>query len=161
MVIIKNKKDVTNVIQDEIINKYKIYLSKDLTIQAHSIVDFDTGLDISLSDDYDELFLKGEKLDNDTMTYFESEMFGKCDENRLIIQITNPSNNDITFRKDFLIGKLYKVFTDNGSIDISFATGINIYSDENISIKSIDKQQRDVLIETLPDGHKRLIVDIT
>lgn len=161
MLEIHNIRKITTAIQDEVYeSKYKICLNKELTIPAHKTINFDTGLEFTLTEDYDELFLKGEKLDDETMTFFESEMFVKCENQKLMMQITNPSSKDITFNKDFVIGKLYKIFSDNNVVDMSFANGIHIYSDDNISIKSLDKKTRNFVLEKLPDGHRRLIVDI-
>ena len=160
MLNIKNNNTYCEVIKDNEGDKYKLSLLKTLTIPAHKTIEFDIGIELTLTEMYDKAFLKGEKLDDATSTYFESIMFNKCENEKLIIQITNPSDNDVVFKKDFVIAKIYKVFSDNGSIDIAFANGIHIYSDDNISIKSIDKKTRSFVIETLPDGHKRLIVDI-
>lgn len=161
MLSFKNNNTYCEIVNDEKnIDKYELHLIKELTVPSQQTINFNTGIKITLTEDYDKLFLKGEKIDDNSSTYFESDMFNKCEDERLVIQLTNPSDNDITFNKDFIISKLYKVFSDNGTIDVAFANGTHIYSDDNISVKSIDGETRGFTIETLPDGHRRLIVDI-
>ena len=161
MLQILNDKTYCSITNDEInTDKYYVNLIKDLTLTSENEeLNFDTGITITLTEEYDELFVKGNIADTHRL-YTDSYIIKNGEPQKLILKIANPLKKDFTLEKGFTICKLYKSFTDNGILDIRFAAGINIYGDEKVSAKSIDGNTRNFEIVTSPDGDRKLIINL-
>ena len=160
MLRIDNDNTYCEVIRDETnIDKYNVKLLDDLTIDSDDTeYNLDTGISITLTEDYDEVFVKGNISDTYRL-YTDSFIIKKGDEQKLVLKLANPLNQEIVLEKGSSLCKIYKAFSDNNIIDAAHAAGINIFCDGVISAKSLDGLTRKFEIVTPVEEDKKLIID--
>jgi len=155
MITVINKGEVVTLVEKEgislsISGKQLIQLNQDLTIPAHTKVQFDTQLYVDITDLLDECIVSEYIEGEDSPLYVVCEPYEMNwpKDDPIIISIYNSSDEDYTFKKDTIIASLARyhkcncdetsdafkigalgqqIIYDNGEIKVIGDTNIDYY----------------------------------
>lgn len=165
MIDFKNNGKIIDIIDNEKGNDIKsIILKTNIELLPFQFKEIDTDVTINCSELYDichimcEIDSNGKK---DYYTYMESFTITKNDNNyKLILNIFNSLNDTQIIPEGIKIGEIHKSYRANDIIDINHATGINIYNDSEISVKSVDSKTKNFELITETDGENYLRIKL-
>ena len=162
MIEIKNndKKVVLENISENEPNKIivKLDIKDGIVIPKKSIYQFDTGLEVICSKNKEEVFVEANTL-SEFGCFSEDMTINLNTDNKIILNIENFYNEDITINQGKKIAILYKYVAYNETEDYDI-----VYEENDIIVgeKSSDKEYKaeNVEIQYLPDDVKRLSMDL-
>ena len=163
MIVFENKADVIYLQDDKNrLDKKYVILNKDIVVKKNQLFELNTGLFISCKNIEDICFITGELWYEDSKLnpiYTERFHIEYPEENiEFKLKIINNETSDLLISKDTLVCKIISAYSANNVIDIKSATGLNIYRDDKVTVKSLDNLQRAYEITDLNNGYKELKV---
>lgn len=161
MIEFKRKNNIVDIIPDEInSDKFYIVLNQNINItQLETILH--TGIYVFFDKEYSNCFIIGETESKLPQVYMNSYvMYPDYNGSEITFRIANPLKNNIILPSGGVIGQIYKSFSDIGILDDTHCSGLNIYNDDKISVKSIDNKLRHFELISESNGKQKIIIEL-